>query len=217
MILQDERQQIADYGRKLINDGLTTGTGGNLSLFNRELGLFAIKPSGMEYAEITSKDVVVMDLHGRIVDGDRKPSSEVGMHRILYEKRLDINGVVHTHSPNATALSCLGLPLPAIHYLIAFSGSHEVPCTPYVPFGTPELAQLAWDFLGKGYGVLLGNHGLLTAGPTLDYAYSATEELEFCCELYLKTLALGGGKILSKEDIAVVLEKFSTYGQKVRG
>lgn len=66
------------------------------------------------------------------------------------------------------------------------------------------------------YAVLLGNHGILTGGVDISYAYSALEELEFCCELYLKTKTLGGGNILSKEEIEVVIKKFSTYGQKVK-
>lgn len=216
MLMENERQQIVDYGRKLITEGLTTGTGGNLSVFNRELGLMAIKPSGMEYFDIKKEDVVILDLAGNIVDGIRTPSSEYTMHKIFYEKRHDINAVVHTHSTYATTLACLGEKLPAIHYLIAFSGSHEVDCTPYVPFGTKELAELAYKHMEGKYAVLLGNHGLLTGGLTMEYAFSATEEIEFCCQLYLNAKMVGGGNILSPEDIRVTLQKFSTYGQKTK-
>lgn len=215
MLMEKERELIVEYGKKLITEGLTTGTGGNLSIFNRELGLMAIKPSGMEYFDIKKEDVVILDLAGNIIQGKRKPSSEYSMHKIFYEKRQDINAVVHTHSTYATTLACLGEKLPAIHYLIAFSGSHEVDCTPYVPFGSKELADLAYTHMEGKYAVLLGNHGLLTGGPNIEYAFSAMEEIEFCCQLYLNTKMLGGGKILSPEDIKVTLQKFSTYGQKV--
>ena len=216
MLLEKEREQVVAYGRKLLEQGLTTGTGGNLSVFNRELGLMAIKPSGMDYFDIKKEDVVILDLQGNIVDGSRTPSSEYMMHKIFYEKRQDIRAIVHTHSPYATTLACLGEKLPAIHYLIAFSGSHEVDCTPYVPFGTPELAELAYAHMEGRYAVLLGNHGILCGGPDLDYAFSATEEIEFCCRLYLSARQLGGGRILTKEEIDVVIGKFSTYGQKKR-
>ncbi|KAF0092346.1 MAG: L-fuculose-phosphate aldolase [Fusobacteria bacterium] len=216
MLMEKERELIVQYGKKLITGGLTTGTGGNLSIFNRELGLMAIKPSGMEYFDIKKEDVVILDLAGNIIQGKRKPSSEYSMHKIFYEKRQDINAIVHTHSTYATTLACLGEKLPAIHYLIAFSGSHEVNCTPYVTFGTKELAELAYKFMEGKYAVLLGNHGLLTGGPSIEYAFSAMEEIEFCCQLYLNTKMIGGGEILSPEDIKVTLQKFSTYGQKVK-
>ena len=216
MLLQEEREQIVLYGNKMLESGLTTGTGGNISIFNRDSGLFAIKPSGMEYFDITPKDVVVLDLKGIVVEGDRKPSSEINMHKVFYEKRKDINAIVHSHSTNATTLSCLNQPLKAIHYLIAFSGSDQVECTPYVPFGSHELAEVAFKYMENKYAVLLGNHGILTGGSDISYAYSALEELEFCCELYLKALALGGWNILTKEEIDIVIKKFSTYGQKVK-
>ncbi len=216
MLMEKEREQIVEYGKKLITLGLTTGTGGNLSIFNRELGLMAIKPSGMEYFDIKKEDVVILDLAGNIIQGKRKPSSEYSMHKIFYEKRQDINAIVHTHSIFATTLACLGENLPAIHYLIAFSGNHEVACTPYVTFGTKELADLAYEYMEGKYAVLLGNHGLLTGGPNMEYAFSTTEEIEFCCHLYINTKMVGGGKILSSEDIKATLQKFSTYGQKIK-
>ena len=82
----------------------------------------AIKPSGMDYMDITLEDVVVMDFEGNIIESKRKPSSEYLLHKIFYENRKDIKSIVHTHSTYATTLSCLQWDLPAIHYLIAFSG-----------------------------------------------------------------------------------------------
>ena len=99
-------------------------------------------------------------------------------HKIFYENRKDIKSIVHTHSTYATTLSCLQWDLPAIHYLIAFSGQDRVRCTPYVPFGSKELSELAFHFMENSYAVLLGNHGLLTAGPNINYAFSATEEID---------------------------------------
>lgn len=216
MLLKEEREQVLEFGVKLITSKLTTGTGGNLSVFNREKGLMAIKPSGMEYLDIKLEDIVIMDLEGNVVESKRKPSSEYTMHKVFYERRQDVNAVVHTHSTYATTLACLGLSLPAIHYLIAFSGTNEVPCTPYVPFGSKELAELAYKYMETTYAVLLGNHGLLTAGPNMDYAFSAMEEIEFCAELYCRAKALGNPQILTKEEIEVVKGIFSTYGQKVK-
>src|SRR6056297_4348524 len=107
MLLKKERELVAEYGRKLIETGLTTGTGGNISIYNEKEGLMAIKPSGIEYFKIKAEDVVIMDLSGNKVEGDKKPSSEYNMHRIFYQNRGDVRAVVHTHSTYSTTISCL--------------------------------------------------------------------------------------------------------------
>ena len=147
MLLQEEREKIVVYGQEMLKRGLTAGTFGNLSIYNEKENLFAISPSGMDYFKTDASDVVVMTLDGEKADGDRKPSSEVDMHRIFYQKRPGIKSVVHTHPRYATTLACLGWSIPPLHYLVAYSGK-EVPCIPYVPFGTYELARAALDGMG---------------------------------------------------------------------
>jgi len=213
MKLQKEREKIVEYGNRLIESRLTTGTGGNLSIFNRETGLYAIKPSGVEYRDITVEDVVVMDLDGNVVEGERKPSSEHSMHRIFYRKRSDIDAIIHTHSVYSTTLACMGKELLAAHYLVGFGGGTRVPLAQYATFGTPELAENAFRAMEGFYAVLLANHGLLTGGGTIEYAFSAAEEIELCSEIYWRSLAAGGANILTDEQMADVLKSFSTYGQ----
>lgn len=121
MLLQKEREDVVRYCRKLIESGLTKGTGGNISVLNRRQGLFAISPSGMDYFEMTPEDVVVMDLEGNVVDGNRKPSSEHALHSILYTDRDDIGAVVHTHSTYCTVLGTLREGLPSSSYLVALA------------------------------------------------------------------------------------------------
>jgi L-fuculose-phosphate aldolase len=109
MLLQEERQKIVDYGKKLLSSQLTTAFGGNLSIFNRELNLVAIKPSGVDYTLMSPEDVVVVTPQGQIADGALKPSSELRFHLALYQVRADVKAVVHTHrymlpqSPASTA------------------------------------------------------------------------------------------------------------------
>ena len=102
MLLQEEREKIVEYGQEMLKRGLTAGTFGNLSIYNEKENLFAISPSGMDYFKTDASDVVVMTLDGEKADGDRKPSSEVDMHRIFYQKRPGIKSVVHTHPRYAT-------------------------------------------------------------------------------------------------------------------
>lgn len=216
MLLLEERRAVVDYGQRLLTHGLTRGTGGNVSVLNRERGLLAISPSGMDYFETSPEDVVVLDLEGRVIEGERRPSSEADMHRMVYNGRPDIAAVVHTHSPFATALACTKEAqkngLSPIHYLTALAGP-SVRCIPYYPFGTEVLGQAARDGMEGRFAVLLGNHGLLAAGPDIHYAFNVAEELEFVCEIYCHARTVGTPALLSEEDIRVAMERFRVYGQ----
>ncbi len=213
MKLKYEREQVVHFCRELVNKNLTTGTGGNISVFNREAGLFALSPSGMDYFIMEDEDVVILDLEGKKVEGELKPSVEVDLHRIMYSGRDDINAVVHAHSVYATTLAALRMDVPACHYLIGFCG-RDVRCTEYVDFGTAALAEVAFEGMKDRYGVLLGNHGLLTGGADIDYAFSAAEELEFVCQIYYRAKCIGEPAILSTRDMDTALDKFKGYGQK---
>jgi len=211
MLMKNERNQVVRYCRQLDAAGLTTGTGGNISIFNSEAGLMSISPSAMDYAAMAPEDVVVQDLEGKIVDGIRRPSSEFGMHLICYKNRPDIGAVVHTHSPKATTLAVLGWDLPAIHYMVAFSGGPTIPCAPYCLFGTPELADTALKHLEGRYACLLANHGALATGSTIRHAFALAEHMEFCADLYLRAKALAEPNILSDGQIAEVMRQFIEY------
>lgn len=203
----EERKQIVEYSKKLITRGLTTGTGGNISIYKRELGLIAITPSGKDYFKTRPEDIVILDLDGNIRDGSLKPSSEWEMHHIFYKNREDANGIVHTHSKYATAISCMGWDLEPVHYLIGLAG-YEVKCAEYALYGSEELAENALKALGDRKAVLHANHGLTALGDTLERAFSTAEQLEFVSEIYYLTKVLGGGNLLTKSQMDVVIKKF---------
>lgn len=214
MILQAEREQVVEYGQKLIEQGLTVGTFGNLSVYNEKENLMAISPSGMDYFKTTPADIVVLTPDGEKVDGDRKPSSEYDMHRIFYQNKPAKGAVIHTHSTWATTLACLGWELEPIHYVIAYGGP-KVPCIPYVQIGTYELAEAAYKAMGSTYeACLLGNHGLLAASGTLSYTLDIIQQVEFVSQMYYNARVAGGGNILGKDVIDSVLDVFKTYRAK---
>ena len=214
MLLEEKRQVIVEYGKKLITAGRTRGTGGNISVLDEKSKLMAISPSGMDYFETKPEDVVVMDLNGKIVDGFRKPSSEWRMHLIFYQKREDVGAVVHTHSMFATTLATLHWEVPPASYLIAYAGK-KVPCAPYATFGTQEIADAAYNAMGEEYNaVLLANHGLIAVGPDMPSAFGIAEIIEMVCEIYYRAKCVGEPVILPDEEMKLMLEKFKTYGQK---
>ena len=211
MLMEKERQEIVEHLKMLITHGLTKGTGGNISVFDPEKELMAISPSGMDYFTLTPEDIVIMDLHGNVVDGRRKPSSEFEMHSIFYRERPEIRAVVHAHSTYSCVLACLNWGIEPCTYLIGSAGQN-VRCTKYETFGTAELAQSALEGMKDRYAVLLGNHGLLAGGPDLPTAFDTAEETEFCAEIYYKCKAVGDPVLLNDAQMDVVLKKFETYG-----
>lgn len=215
MRFENERKLIVEYGKKLLTSGLTKGTGGNISVFRRSEGLMLISPSGLDYFKTLPEDVVVTDLSGSVVEGDRKPSSEYPMHSIFYRERDDINAVVHAHSPYCTTLSCLGWEMPSHHYLVALAGLN-VRCAPYAPFGTEELAQSVLDGMEERYAVLMENHGMLAGAGTLELAFYIAEEMEFLAGVYYRAKCLGEPKLLTENEMQSLQQRFRGYGQQPR-
>ena len=214
MLMQGQIEEIVEYGKKLVTKGLTKGTGGNLSIFEREKGLIAISPTGIDYFATKPEDVVVLSIDGERVEGYNEPSSEFEMHQIFYRKRTDIDAMIHTHTMYATTIACLNWELPPVHYMIALAG-HNVRCAKYTPFGTMELAENAFEAMKERRAVLLANHGLLAGAKDIANALNITEEIECCAELYYRTKCIGQPVILSEEEMALMMEKFKTYGQKI--
>lgn len=212
MLLSEERQLIVEYGKKLIQSNLTKGTGGNLSIYNREEQLICISPSGIDYFKIQPEDIVVLNLDGVVVDGTRTPSSEFELHRIFYANRDDINAIIHTHTMYATTLACLNWSLPPVHYMLALAGK-DVRCANYATYGTKELAENAFVAMRDRNAVLLANHGLLVGAKDMANAFNTTEEVEYCAELYYRTKAIGEPVIIPEDEMELMLEKFKTYGQ----
>ena len=213
MLLPNERQIIAATAPKLVTAGLTTGSGGNISVVSRQAALVAITPSGVAYDQMRDEDVVVSDLSGQVQEGHRRPSSELAFHLAIYHARSDIGAVVHTHSVYATTFACLHKEIPPVHYLVGFCGN-KVPLAPYATFGTPELAENVVRHMGSFNAVLMANHGLVAVGPSLARAFAVAEEIELVARLYYQALNIGRPKMLSDAEMMRVMEKFKSYGEQ---
>lgn len=213
MLLHDEREQIVEFGRKLIKSNLTTGSGGNLSVMDRGSGLIALKPTGIDYFQLRPEDVVVVNLNGEIVEGSLKPSSEIGFHLALLKNRPDINAVIHTHQVYATTIACLNWEIPAVHYLVGYSGD-KVPLAPYATYGTQELAENIVRSIDQYNACLMANHGIVTVGVDLAAAYNVAEQLELVARVYYQSMCIGRPHILSEQEMETVIQKFSTYGNQ---
>lgn len=216
MLMEKEREEIVEYGKKLITSGLTTGTGGNISILDKEKDYFAISPSGIDYFDTKLEDVVVMDLEGNIVDGDRKPSSEYEMHRYIYKSFREAKAVVHCHSTFATVMATVREDLPASNYIIADAGGKDVRCADYKTFGTVDIAKEAVKALEGRKACLLANHGQITYGKDISSAFNLALTIEQLSKIHVLAKAIGEPVILSDSEIENILSRFRTYGQNLK-
>lgn len=186
-----EKKKLIEFAVRVFREQMVQGTGGNLSIVtSKEKGHFIITPSGMPYESLQVSDIVVIDFEGNIVEGNRKPSIEKDMHRLIYINRPDIDALMHTHAVHSTAISITHKPLPQIESTIVFLGG-DIECAEYARHGSMDLANNAVKALGKRGAVLLANHGLIVVADTLDTCYEQTVAIEQCAKMYIYASAVG--------------------------
>ena len=203
MLLEAERDLIIRHAVRLRPDGLVVGTAGNLSV--RVDDLVAITPTSVDYDRLSPELICVVGLDGKAVEGALPPSSELPLHLAVY-RGTDADAIVHTHAPYATALSTVVDELPAIHYTIAELGG-PVRVAPYETFGTDALADRVTTALEGRNAVLLGSHGTITVGRSLEEAYWHAILLEWLAALTYRAKLIGDPRVLPTEEIERVAER----------
>jgi L-fuculose-phosphate aldolase len=199
--LERERSRVAAAARRLAAEGLVVGTAGNVS--ERAGDLVAITPTGATLKELTAGQIAVVDASGDHVDGELAATSELELHLGIYE-RYGAGGVVHTHAPMATALSCVLDELPVVHYqLLALGGPVRV--ARYRTFGTPELAEATLDALDGRLAALMANHGAIAWAHDVEAAVENSLLLEWACTVYWHASAVGAPRTLSEDERQAVV------------
>jgi len=211
------RERVIAAARQMNATGINRGRSGNVSARFQQGAFdgYLITPTGMAYEDLVAEDVVAMGLDGKPRDGEgRVPSSEWRLHGAIYAARPDAGAIVHAHSVFATTLACLHRPIPAFHYMIAAAGGDDIRCAPYVLFGTQELAEGAIEALRGRKACLLAQHGQLAIGADPAGALEVAIQVETLGEIYCRVLQIGEPKLLSAAEMALVTDKFATYGQQ---
>ena len=212
MLYEAERQQIVEACLSMAEKGLVVGTAGNVSI--RVGDHVVISPSAVPYEEMTAGDVAVVDMDGKQIEGNYKPSSECPLHLSVYANT-DAGAITHNHAPASTALGLVVEgEIPLSHYYSAlFGGSIRV--APYSTFGTDQLAKDVTVALQGRSGALMSNHGAITVGPNLDKALDMLPYLEYVCEIQLRALATGLPiKTLSDAEMSEASAGMSGYTKK---
>ena len=196
---------------KMDSSGINQGTAGNLSI--RYGKGFLITPSSLPYEKMKPEDIVEMGWDGKYLG--RRPSSEWRFHRDILKNRSDVDVVLHSHSLNATTLACHHRNIPAFHYMVGLAGGHDIRCAKYETFGTQALSDAALDALEDRMACLLGQHGMISLGKTLDEALNLAIELETLSKIYVKALSIGETPVLSEQEMKRVIEQMRrmSYGK----
>lgn len=213
-MLEALREEVWQLHLELPKNGLVTWTGGNLSGRDPETGYVVIKPSGVRYEHLRPEHLVIVDLEGKVVEGDLKPSSDTASHLYIYRHRPDLRGVVHTHSRYATAFAALGRPIPVCLTAIADEFGGPIPCGGFALIGGEEIGQRVIESIGSSAAVLLKNHGVFTVGATPEAALKAAVMVEDVAHTVWLALQLGQPDDISAEDVARLHHRYThVYGQ----
>ena len=210
--IEQTAKQVCFYLTQLIPDGLSIGTGGNISARIPDSELVAIKPSGIPYDTMTIDDIVITDINGKTIEGRHIPSSETPMHTLMYREFPNIMAVVHTHSPYATAFSVIREPIPLVCNEGFGVGTTKVDVAKYEIPGVQELGDSALSTLKKTPGcmaILLANHGLLALGTSLESAYRLAQSVEWEAKIYYTARTMGKPFTLSQEQLEQVVTHYT--------
>lgn len=196
------REKLVRVSREAYDRGFVSGIGGNISA-RISTSRVLIKPSGMRLKDLTPKDLLVVDLSGKVIEGTRKPSEEIRFHLGIYKLRKDVGAVIHTHSPAATAFAVVGRELPPITAQAA-KILGKIPLVDYAPPGSKELAKLVVKaFKPEVKAVLLRGHGSVAVGKNLVEAFNNADLLEETARIALLTFQLGELKKIPKYHFKV--------------
>lgn len=208
-------QEILEIGKSLVASGLVIATWGNISAFLPEEEAVIITPSGMDYFNLKVEDLVILSLEGKIIQGTRKPSSELDLHLEIYKQRKDVRAVIHTHSNFATAAAVARVVIPPLTEDMVQLLGGAIKTANYAPAGSQELAVEAVKALEDRNSVLLANHGMAGVGRSLQEAMTVCTMTEKGAQLFVYGQLLGKVHTVPEEDIKKLRDFYLTqYGQR---
>lgn len=206
---------IVDSGKEMLSSGLTVGTWGNISVRDAETGNIYITPSGMNYDTCTEDDIVVFDSTGKHIEGSRKPSIEKDLHIAIFQKREDVNAIIHTHPIYSMIFAVTEQGIPSITDEFAQIVGDYVYCAKYALPGSKELADNTANCIGNENAVLLANHGAVCVGSDMKTAFKVCLVLEKTAQILYMSRQMGIPRIIPMEDVKIMQEFVKTkYGQK---
>ena len=210
---EKEKQELIETARKMETYNLVKMSGGNVSLKVSD-NLVLVTPSAMPYDAMVVDDIVIVDLKGNIVEGKRRPTSDLKAILYILNNMHSVNAVIHTHQPCASAFSLIEDKLPVISTTMVDEVKGAVNVAPFTISSDEGMGIQTVKYAGDALCVILKNHGIMAYGKSLEQALSAAVYLEETCDIYLKTVATGKKIVeLTKEQIEAEDKPRGNYGQ----
>jgi L-ribulose-5-phosphate 4-epimerase len=213
-MLEKLKEELVQLHLELPKHNLVVWTGGNVSARDPQTGLVVIKASGIRYEEMRPQHMVVVDMDGKMVEGDYKPSSDVYSHLYIYKHRPDVGGVVHTHSVYATAFAAANKPIPVVLTAIADEFGGPIPCGGFALIGDEAIGKVVIESIGNSPAVLLKNHGVFTIGKNAKAAVKAAVMTEDNAKTVWLAMQIGTPDVIPDEDVKKLHDRYTNvYGQ----
>jgi L-ribulose-5-phosphate 4-epimerase len=214
------RAEVADLHELLVRYGLVIWTGGNISGRVPGTDLFVIKPSGVDYDDLTPQNMILCDLDGTVVEGEHSPSSDTAAHAYVYRSMPQVNGVVHTHSTYATAWAARGEAIPCVITGQADEFGGEIPVGPFAIIGDDSIGRGIVATLSghRSRAVLMQNHGVFTIGSSARDAVKAAVMAEDVARTVHIARQLGEPLAIPQDSIDALFDRYqNVYGQAPAG
>jgi L-ribulose-5-phosphate 4-epimerase len=214
--IADLRTQVAALHSELTRNNLVVWTAGNVSARVPGEDLLVIKPSGVSYDELSADAMVVCDLDGNLVEGDRQPSSDTAAHAYVYRHMPEVGGVVHTHSTYATAWAARGEAIPCVLTMIADEFGGDVPVGPFALIGDDSIGRGIVETLreSRSKAVLMRNHGPFTVGKDARSAVKTAVMVEDVARTVHLSRQLGEPVAIAPADVDALYDRYqNVYGQ----
>ena len=213
-MLEKLKEELLQLHLELPKNNLVVWTGGNVSARDAGTGFVVIKASGIRYEELRPEHMIVVDLEGKIIEGNFKPSSDTASHLYIYKHRADVRGVAHTHSAYATAFAAVNKPIPVVLTAIADEFGGAIPCGGFALIGDESIGKMILECIGKSPAVLLKNHGVFTIGKDAKAAVKAAIMTEDNARTVWLALQIGTPDEIALEDVEKLHHRYThVYGQ----
>lgn len=214
MLSEALRKDVLDAALALRKFGLVWMAGGTVCVRDPESGHIAVTPSGLDYSDLKPEDIPLVDIDMNVIEGSFRPSVATNLWTAMMKARPEINAVVHTHSPHATAFSVINQPIPIITETQADWFGQPVKVARYAHIEDDHFVTAPVEALGDGYGVLLGQHGPITVGKTLHDALERAVTLEEAAKTYFVATVIGQPLIFTPEQAQASFDYYhNRYGQ----
>jgi L-ribulose-5-phosphate 4-epimerase len=216
-MMDSVRREVSSLHAELVRYNLVAWTAGNISGRIPGTDRFVIKPSGVDYDDLEADAMIVCDLDGNVIEGDLSPSSDTAAHAYVYREMPEVGGVVHTHSPYATAWAARGEAIPCVLTAMGDEFGGDIPIGPFALIGNDDIGRGVVATLrgSRSPAVLMQNHGVFTIGPDARAAVKAAVMCEDVARTVHLTRQLGEPIPIKPADIDRLYDRYqNVYGQR---